>query len=47
MFVAIKGEKFDGHDFVNDAVKNGADAVVINENKISSFDDLDIPVNYC
>ncbi len=28
IFVAVKGEKFDGHDFINDAVKRGAAAVV-------------------
>ncbi len=44
LFVAIEGEKFDGHNFVNDAVKNGAIAVVINENKVSSFDDINVPI---
>jgi UDP-N-acetylmuramoyl-L-alanyl-D-glutamate--2,6-diaminopimelate ligase len=28
LFVAIRGEKADGHDFITDAVKNGATAVV-------------------
>ena len=28
LFVAIAGEKQDGHDFVSDAVKKGASAVV-------------------
>jgi UDP-N-acetylmuramoyl-tripeptide--D-alanyl-D-alanine ligase len=28
LFVALQGEKFDGHDFVNDAVKAGAAAVL-------------------
>jgi len=27
LFVAIKGEKFDGHDFIGDAIKKGAAAV--------------------
>ncbi|MCK7520182.1 MAG: Mur ligase domain-containing protein [Ignavibacteriales bacterium] len=27
LFIAIKGERFDGHDFINDAVKKGAAAV--------------------
>ena len=29
LFVALKGEKFDAHDFVNDAVARGAAAVVV------------------
>lgn len=29
VFVAIKGERFDGHDFIAQAVKNGASAVII------------------
>jgi UDP-N-acetylmuramoyl-tripeptide--D-alanyl-D-alanine ligase len=44
LFVAIKGKRFDGHKFIGDAIKNGASAIVINENKFSSFKDLDIPV---
>ena len=44
LFVAIEGEKFDGHNFVNDAVKNGAIAIVINESKISSFDEINVPL---
>ncbi len=44
LFVAIEGEKFDGHNYVKDAVKNGAIAVIINENKISSFDEINVPL---
>ena len=44
LFVAIKGVRFDGHKFAEDAIKNGASAIVINENKFGSFKDLDIPV---
>ena len=29
IFVAIKGESFDGHDFVNQAFKNGAIAAIV------------------
>lgn len=36
VFVCIKGYKADGHDFVNDAVKNGAKAVVAER-------DIDVP----
>ncbi|HMA77176.1 MAG TPA: UDP-N-acetylmuramoyl-L-alanyl-D-glutamate--2,6-diaminopimelate ligase [Candidatus Krumholzibacteriaceae bacterium] len=28
LFIAVKGERYDGHDFVDDAVKSGAAAVV-------------------
>jgi UDP-N-acetylmuramoyl-tripeptide--D-alanyl-D-alanine ligase len=44
IFVAIKGEKFDGHDFVEAAVKNGAGAVIINRNKLKYFDELNVPI---
>jgi UDP-N-acetylmuramoyl-tripeptide--D-alanyl-D-alanine ligase len=44
LFVAIKGEKFDGHDFVLTAVRNGAEAVVIDEKKLKKFNSLTIPV---
>ena len=30
MFIAMKGEKVDGHDYIADALKNGASAVIIN-----------------
>ncbi|MBL6664371.1 MAG: UDP-N-acetylmuramoyl-L-alanyl-D-glutamate--2,6-diaminopimelate ligase [Rickettsiales bacterium] len=30
IFVALKGEKFDGHDFIDDVVKKGAKLVVVN-----------------
>lgn len=42
LFVAIKGEKFDGHDFVLTAVQNGAQAVVVNKKKMKKFDSLDV-----
>lgn len=44
LFVAIKGEKFDGHDFVLDAVKKGAKAIIINEKKFSKYEKLTIPI---
>ena len=44
LFVAVKGEKFDGHDFVFDAIKKGACAVVVDEKKFQGFDSLKIPV---
>lgn len=33
LFIAIKGERFDGHDYVEKAVKNGATLVMANEGK--------------
>lgn len=44
LFVAIKGERFDGHNFVRDVIKNGASAVVIERKKYSKFRDIDVPV---
>ena len=29
VFVALKGERFDGHDYLNDAVRDGASALVV------------------
>ncbi|PKL84073.1 MAG: hypothetical protein CVV24_01500 [Ignavibacteriae bacterium HGW-Ignavibacteriae-3] len=44
LFVAIKGEKFDGHNFIKDAIKNGSAAVVIESKKLKRFRFLEIPV---
>ena len=44
LFVAIKGDKFDGHDFILDAIKKGAAAVVIDSRKLKKFSFLEIPV---
>lgn len=44
LFIAIKGKKFDGHDFVRQAVKKGASAVMISEKKYSKFDDVNVPI---
>jgi len=44
LFVAIKGEKFDGHDFVLTAIRNGAVAVIIDKKKLNKFKLLKIPV---
>ncbi|MEM2145482.1 MAG: UDP-N-acetylmuramoyl-tripeptide--D-alanyl-D-alanine ligase [Candidatus Jordarchaeaceae archaeon] len=43
LFVAIKGEKYDGHNFIEEAISRGAKAVVINKNKLRKFDSLQIP----
>ena len=44
MFIAIKGDRFDGHDFVEDAVKKGVAAVLISEKYFKKIKDLNIPV---
>lgn len=38
LFVALKGERFDGHDFAADAVKGGAGALLVNRKL-----DIDVP----
>jgi UDP-N-acetylmuramoyl-tripeptide--D-alanyl-D-alanine ligase len=44
LFVAIKGEKYDGHDFVKDAIRKGAGSVLINSKEYKKFSSLKIPV---
>jgi UDP-N-acetylmuramoyl-tripeptide--D-alanyl-D-alanine ligase len=36
LFVALRGERFDGHDFLNRAIENGVGAVLIERNRIPS-----------
>jgi len=38
IFIAVKGEKVDGHSFINDAVKKGAVAVVYEKSEVSRSD---------
>jgi len=44
IFWAIKGDKFDGHDFIIDAVKNGAAAVVIDRMHAHTISSMGTPV---
>lgn len=44
LFVAIKGEKFDGHNFINDVVRKGCSAVVINKSYLKKLAELKITV---
>ncbi|MHB8578446.1 MAG: UDP-N-acetylmuramoyl-tripeptide--D-alanyl-D-alanine ligase [Ignavibacteriaceae bacterium] len=44
LFIALKGDKLDGHNFVRQAIKNGASVVIIDEKKYEEFSDLKIPV---
>lgn len=32
LFIAIQGKNFDGHDFIEDAIKNGANAIICEKN---------------
>ncbi|HSR17590.1 MAG TPA: UDP-N-acetylmuramoyl-tripeptide--D-alanyl-D-alanine ligase, partial [Ignavibacteriaceae bacterium] len=44
LFIAIKGEKFDGHDFVNYAIENGAETIMISAEKYEIFKKINIPI---
>jgi len=44
LFIALRGDRFDGHDFVRNAIKNGSTAVVIDKKKYKNFNDINIPV---
>jgi len=44
LFIALKGERFDGHNFVKDAVKNGAAAVVINQRRLDQYSEIKVPI---
>lgn len=42
LFIALKGENFDGHDYLSDAVRDGASAVVVS--RVPKISTLGIPV---
>ena len=44
LFIAIKGNRLDGHKFVKYAVKNGAMAVVVDQKKINHFNEIRVPI---
>jgi UDP-N-acetylmuramoyl-tripeptide--D-alanyl-D-alanine ligase len=44
LYVAIKGDKFDGHNFINDAIANGASSVLISKNELNKFNSLNCTV---
>ncbi|RJP72056.1 MAG: UDP-N-acetylmuramoyl-tripeptide--D-alanyl-D-alanine ligase [Ignavibacteriales bacterium] len=44
IFIALKGKKFDAHNFIRTAVDKGAVAVLINKNKLKDFDDIDCTI---
>jgi len=44
LFVALKGERLDGHDFVKEVVNKGVTAVMIDNKKYKMFSSLVLPV---
>ena len=44
IFFAIKGEKFDGHNFVKEAIKKGAGCVVISKRQLKKFDNVNVTI---
>ena len=42
VFVALKGERFDGHDYLRDAVRDGASALVIS--RVPKLNSLGVPL---
>src|SRR3569833_1947565 len=44
LFFAVKGERFDGHDFIPAAIERGAIAAVVSRAKLSSLPDAALAV---
>jgi UDP-N-acetylmuramoyl-tripeptide--D-alanyl-D-alanine ligase len=44
LFIAIKGKKFDGHMFMNDVLKKGVKAIVINKSRLNKTKGFNIPI---
>lgn len=44
LFVAIKGEKYDGHNFVEESIKKGASAVLINKKNLNKYENINSPI---
>lgn len=44
IFIAIKGERFDGHKFVEQAIKNGASTIIVEKKKVRELPELSVPV---
>ncbi len=42
VFVALRGERFDGHDYLNDAVRDGASALVVSQ--APALNSLGVPI---
>ena len=44
LFIAVKGKKLDGHMFISDALKKGAEAIIINKSRLNKIKGLRIPI---
>ena len=44
MFIAIKGFESDGHKFIESAIENGANSILIDEDRYNEFKDLNVEV---
>jgi len=44
LFIALKGNRFDAHNFVKDAIKNGAEAIVVNKSRLNQFNYIKVPI---
>lgn len=44
IFWAIKGDQFDGHDYVKNAVQNGACSIVVQKKFLDRYKNLNIPI---
>jgi UDP-N-acetylmuramoyl-tripeptide--D-alanyl-D-alanine ligase len=44
LFIAIRGNNFDGHKFVSEAVKNGAAAIIVEKKKLKNYDNIKVPI---
>ncbi len=44
LFIAIVGDKFNGHDYIQEAINNGAGALLINKDIYSTTQNFPIPV---
>ena len=44
LFIAIKGERFDGHDFIKMVVKRGAAAILIDQKNLKKIGNVNIPI---
>ena len=40
LFIAIKGDNFDGHDFIHESIKNGASAIIYNKSAIKKCSNI-------
>ncbi|MCF6268293.1 MAG: UDP-N-acetylmuramoyl-tripeptide--D-alanyl-D-alanine ligase [Melioribacteraceae bacterium] len=44
LYVALKGNRYDGHNFVDDAIAKGASSIMINRNRLKNFKDVDCTI---